>query len=459
MVHVLDAHSPIDGDPDRIERYSGYYQDIAAAIESTAQNLATVISTADTVSTAIDAFVDVAGQVRSDLTEANERYDAVATQLNNYAMHLRGLQLDAESAMATARHAYEDHDATQWRIHSLRDHIATTDPSDPGLPGLQYNLRQQEGNLAWIAGVVGAKDAELQALVESWRAVADAIARAIREAVDGSSLNDSGWEKFLDLLETVATEILPIIEQVLDILALVLTIAAFILAVSGVGAPLAAAMFTVARAAQLVSKIVRIARITLTVVLVVAGKKAPTALADIAFDLGADKFMGAAMNRIGDTALKGARHVPWGKKGPVGELLAGSAKRKGAPFITQHLDQLVNDGFDQWANTSFKEFMDIGMGGLPDEFAAVFSDVDTGLHSADKVLDAYLKAWGIEIPREPDLAYGAQDFKNGWDIIETTLELNGAPENTHNVPDFPDIGGMSKDRARPSADDLIGASA
>lgn len=457
MTHVLDAHSPIDGDPDRIDRYSGYYRDIAAAIESTAQNLAAVISTADTTSNAVDAFVEVAAEVRSNLNEADERYDAIATQLTTYASHLRTLQSDALAAMAAARHAYSDHDATQWRIHSLRDHIATTDPTDPGLTGLQYNLQRSESHLAWIEQVVSGKDAELQELVESWRAVADRIAQAIRDSVDGSSLNDSGWDKFLDFLETVATEVLPIIEKVMDILALVLTIAAFILAVTGVGAPLAAALFTVARAAQLVSKIAKIARIAITVVLVATGKKPATALIDIALDMALDKVMGSAMDKLGDAALKGAKNLPLGSNGSLGELLSDSAGKSDSLFITQHLDQMVNEGFDTWADTSFKEFMDVGMDGLPDGFKPGFDGISSGLGRADDVLDGYAEAMGFSFPDSPDLAFGANDFRNGWDVIDTALDLGGAPEWTHDVPDIPDLGSFLEQRMRPSADDLVGA--
>lgn len=458
MVHVLDAHSPIDGDPDRIERHSGYYRDIAAAIESTARNLASVVSTADTTSTAIDAFVEVAAEVRGSLTEADERYVAIATQLSNYATQLRTLQADAASTMADARNAYEDHDATQWRIETLRDHIAATAPTDPGFAGLHVNVRQQEDHLAWIGQVVSGKDAELQALLESWRAVADTIAHAIRDAVDGSPLNDSGWDKFLDLLETVATEILPIIETVMDILALVLTIAAFILAVTGVGAPLAAALFTVARVAQLVSKIAKIARVTITVLLVVTGKKPAAALADVAGDMALDKAMGAAMDGLGDAALRGAKYLPWGTKGPIGELLSKGADREGSLFLTQHLDQLVHEGFDEWANTSFKEFMDVGMAGLPAGSDSFFVGTDSLLGTADHVLDGYLKAWGLELPEGPDLAYGASDLRNGWDVIDTALDVSGAPEYARDVPDMPADSVPLEERLRPSAVDLIGAS-
>lgn len=456
MVHVLDPANPVDGDADRIDSYSRYYGDIAAAIQATTDHLASIVSTTDTESDAVDAFVEVALEVRGYLVEIDERYDTLATQLATYASHLRSFQGDASALMAAARHTHSDYDSTAWNIARLRQQIEEADPADPSLGGLRYNLDRSEDHLRWIEQVVDAKNTELAELLERWRSTADAVASAIDDAVDGSSLNDSGWDKFLDLVETIVTKVLPVIEMVLDILALVLTIAAFILAVTGVGAPLAAALFTVARAAQLVSKIVKIARITLTVLLVASGKMAPTALVDIALDMALDKVLGKAGDKIGDAALAGV------KKSGAGEWLAERAGHEGSLFLTQNLDQMVNGGFDEWANNGFKEFMEVGFEDGASWISPTFEALDTGLTGTDAVLDGFLEAHGLTFPSGPDLPHGAGDFKGmGWDLVETSISDisvgDHKVEDFINVPDIPDMRGAF-DAPRPSAADLIGAS-
>jgi hypothetical protein len=64
---------------------------------------------------------------------------------------------------------------------------------------------------------------------------------------------------------------------------------------------------------------------------------------------------------------------------------------------------------------------------------------------------------GITFTKGPELPFGASDFRNGWDVIETGLDLGGVPEWTYNVPDIPDIGGVVEDFLRPSSDDLVNA--
>ena len=456
MAHVLDSVSPIDGEPDRIESYSRYYESIAAAITATADNLLTIANTAQTESDAVSAFVEVANEVRGHLIEVDERYETLATQLASYAAHLRTFQEQASSMMTTARNAYADYDTVQWKIASLRNDIDALDPTDPAVAGLRFNLDRQLDRLAWIETVVDNKNTELHELLDLWRSTADGIAHLIDEAVDGSPLNDSGWDKFLDFLETVVTEILPVIEMVLDILALVLTIGAFILAVTGVGAPLAAAMFAIARAAQLVSKVIKIARIALTLVLITTGTLAPTALIDIALDMALDKLLGAAGDKLGDGALSLL------KKSPLGDALANSASKDGALFITQNLDEMVNGGFDEWLHNGFAEFMDVGLEDGASWIPSTMDWLDPKLEVADGFFEGFLNVHGIGFPPGPEFPNGGGDLKGlGWGLTETLIgDLpvgDGKVGDFINIPDFPHMGDVRQEMGRPHADALIGS--
>lgn len=455
MAHVLDSVSPIDGEPDRIESYSRYYSSIAAAITATADNLATIANSATTQSEAVTAFVEVANEVRGHLLQVDERYETLSTQLASYAAHLRTFQSQASTMMTTAHNAYADYDTTQWKVADLRDKIDTLDPTDPSITGLRYNLNQQENHLQWIESVVEAKNTELNDLITLWRNTANGIADLIDEAVDGSPLNDSGWDKFLDFLEQVVTEILPIIEMVLDILALVLTIAAFILAVTGVGAPFAAALFAIARVAQLISKVIKVVRIALTVVLIATGTLAPTALIDLALDMALDKLLGKMGDKLGDGALAAL------KKSPLGQMIANAADKDGAYFIIQNLDEMVDGGFDNWLENGFTEFMEVGLDG--NSWASGTMDwVEAPLGKADDFFDSFLEFHGITFPPGPDFSYGGGDLKGlGWSFTETVIGDiqvgDGKVGDYINIPDLPSFGDVLNDLGRPPADALIGA--
>jgi len=357
MVDVLDPTSPIDGDAERITRYSRYYGSIVEAIQATTANLTSVIDTAYTGSESVAAFVDTAQKVRGRLLEVDERYEAVATQLALYAGHLRSFQEQAESIRQIARTAYSDHDHTVALVADLRARIDAADPADPSLPAVRYNLTQQEGHLHWIESARATANTELEQVLAQWSAVADSIADAIDAGVDGSSLNDSRWDQLLDFLESMVTTVLPLLEEWLDKLALVLTVAAFVLAAVGVGAPLAAAFLAVARVAQVVSKIVTTVRITWTAVLVINGKMPASSLSDAAVALAAGSLGPKVSKVLGDGALNLASRTK------AARSLSTAAQEPGSTFVVQHLDRMVNDGFDAWAHSDYVDYINVGAPG------------------------------------------------------------------------------------------------
>ncbi|MCB2413195.1 hypothetical protein LGT39_10105 [Demequina sp. TTPB684] len=303
MASALDAQNPIDGEPDTVERYSRYYSGIAEAIRETATNLATVISSADTTSDAVDAFVEVATEVRGQLTEVDDRYETVADELARYSSELRTLQGEADAAMAAARHAHGDYDSAAWRLSELRDQIAMADPQDPAIAGLRFALSRAEDQVQYIEQVVAQKNEELRDLIERWRNTADGAAQRIRDSVDGSPLNDSGWDRFVDGFEKFVTELLPLLETILDVLAVLLTVLAVLAVLTGVGAAFAPVLFAAARLAQLASKIIKVVRVVLTVVLVCSGRVSPMALVDIAIDMAVDKIGGKLADSIAGPVL------------------------------------------------------------------------------------------------------------------------------------------------------------
>jgi hypothetical protein len=105
--------------------------------------------------------------------------------------------------------------------------------------------------------------------------------------------------------------------------------------------------------------------------------------------------------------------------------------------------------------------MEVGMDGLPDGFGSAFDGIDSGLGTADKVLDGYLDAMGLSFPKGADLAYGAADFNgSAWDVIDTALDFGDLPWGLPDLSDFgpiPDMGATIEDLQRPSSDDLVNA--
>lgn len=376
MANAASNEAAIDGSSSEIHGHSRYYGDVAEAVRTTISNLRTVTSGINTRSDAVDAFVEIADKVRANLIEVEERYDTITEQLSIYANALSDLKSRAFTIQSLARNAEEAIGDKNWVYWREKDELDLMLYDDPARPAQQRYVDRLDRELDELRASVGTANDDLDALLDEWRRVADGCADKLKGVIEGSDLNDGFWDKLADWMENV----LPDLEFWLDIIAIVLTVVAFVLVFTGVGAPLAAALFMVARAAQLVSKILKVVKILATLALVAVGKYPPSKMIDLAVGMAIDKVLG----KVGEGVLDFAGKRVIGRYGPdlvyYASLMSGDAG--------DNMKKIVDQGFDAWTTDVFvPEIRDAGMPWEHPDIIPPGSTYDL-ISSAHKGLDA-----------------------------------------------------------------------
>ena len=441
---MSDPHNPIDGDPDTVDTYSVYYRGIAQSVRETIANLNTAVSTADTVSDAVTAFADAAKEVADSLAEVDDRYDVVGEQLGRYATELRRLRDEAQSVVSLRDGAQSDADSLAHQAWYKEQQLNAMDPKDPSYVQEAHELSALRAAQSQAESVALAYAGQIDALVQERADVALACAAAIRDVLDGSPLNDSAWDKFLDWSDTVLDEYLPIIETMLDVVAVVLTIAAFLAVLTGVGAALAPALFAIARAAQFLSKVLKVVKVVLTTTLVVAGKKPVTALADIAVDM--------AVDRIGGKLVDSGIATVGPRTGGLTDAVLAHLPARGTAI--RHPAQIRAEGFDAWVDGTFSDAVRLEcfakLDSIEDRLDLAL-DVFPSLRTAER-LDAGLSL--TDWYRSADLPLDGLVWESVWAANDFSREVFGAgPLHTAGelIPDLPLA------EARPSVSEVMAA--
>lgn len=348
MADATSYHEAIDGSPSDIRSYGHYYAGIADAIADTIVSLQTVTNAVVTKSEAVTAFVDVANEVRTNLSEVERRYDIVAEQLALYAAALEDLKQRAAGIQRMAREANDELPRAQWRLASERNELIFMLPDDPKRPQLQATVNRLDNEVDDLQRTIWNANRDLQLLLDEWRGVADRCADAIQGVIKGSSLNND----FGDWLVNLVEEVLPALEFWLDVIAIVLTVVAIILVFTGVGAAIAPALMLIARLAQVASKALKIIRVTLTVALVVAGKLPPTKLIEVAVDFALDKAGGKLVDKasgwVGSTLLD-----------RFGKGIQQTFAKQGWETAADNLKDIRKKGFDDWMEHTFADAIDL----------------------------------------------------------------------------------------------------
>ncbi|WP_297082938.1 hypothetical protein [uncultured Demequina sp.] len=413
MADVLGSDLPIDGDPDTIEEHASAYGGIADAIRATSENLAAVVNSDVSASDAVDAFSEAASTVHAHLNAVDQRYDALAHQLMAFSTELRWLQERARVVMAEARQAHADGAGLEARAEVLRDHVAALDPQDPSAWGQQSMVEHLDAQVRELHAVVAARSHELDGLIDDWRRAAQGCALAIRGEVEGSTINDSAWDRMMATVEAVVHELLPLIEIVLDILAVVLTIAAVLVVLTGAGAALAPALFAVARLATVASKIVRAVKVALTTILVCAGRASPLALAAI----GVDAAVGKIGGKVADAAVGGvATRFAGSRLDDVARFVGAVAVAPDTPSVTW-VGRVIDASHSPAVRTA-ETVADTAVDVFPGFGLA--KGVDEGL--------TLMSAW-----------YPSDHPLNGWSLmgVELTLDVAGLYGRTGAGPHVP----------------------
>ena len=287
-------------------------------------------------------------RVQSDLELLKGRYATLAQQLGFYANALDGYQQRGDYIQSLARNASDTIETKRTAITNKEALLGNMGLDDPARPRQEQALRTLYTQYNEAVTTLRNADSNLDDVLDEWRAYADACAQRIRDAVDGSELNDSWWDKFTDWVENS----LPDIEFWLDIISIVLTVIAIILVFTGVGAAIAPFLMLAARAAQFVSKVLKVIKTLTLVIQVMRGEKSPTALVDFALQMAVDKLVGKAMeiglDKLGSLAFNQIAKSDWAQ-----DLMLKHAIATGNDTILENFDLIEAFGFDDWTEGVF----------------------------------------------------------------------------------------------------------
>lgn len=235
---------PVDADRAGVDQRVQHYQQVANAIRVESERLRRIATGAALKGKYADQLRSASGEVATDLNRVQERYDAVASALQEYGPAL-------DSALSGSMQALEDAEAA-----SSASSAADAMPQNTAADGQTLSADQQQQNDDRTRAVSDAAN-RLQDAKSRMRSVLTDLDGAGRAAAArirggfGDGLTDSGWDRFV----AGFTKFLKVLVKVLEYIAIAL--AAIALVIPGVGelvfaAGLAIAAVTVAAEGALV---------------------------------------------------------------------------------------------------------------------------------------------------------------------------------------------------------------
>lgn len=198
--HPLAEHDPVPGDPTKVAAFASRYRKVAAKVRDAADNLVRIHDDgAGLRSEAVVAFRAKAGDVRTDLSRIQSRYQGLGDALATYAPKLDAAQELSVTALRAAQSAAQDQRNAEHAQHQAAQEL--TYAQDPvrqqelvgEVQQAQLRARQAETNLG-----------AARALLAKAVAQRDEAARAARLAVDDTEATSAVRDTFLDVVtETV----------------------------------------------------------------------------------------------------------------------------------------------------------------------------------------------------------------------------------------------------------------
>lgn len=258
----LASSDPVPGDPEQIKAVARRLADIANAVEQQSARLRGVSAERIWTGDAARRFEADKDDLPPLLDIVRTRYSEAGSALERYAPELAAAQEMARRALAQARAAQADIADAERGVGRMEEYArdertrvrtaAEAFPDRPAPrplpwsgPNYHYLLGDAQADLA------SARDLLEQAIAHN-EAAGHAAARVVYDAI-----NDDIRNTLRSRAQAAAhwlTENFPIAElsEILGAIALVATVLAAILTITGVGAPVAAALFAVAKAASVI---------------------------------------------------------------------------------------------------------------------------------------------------------------------------------------------------------------
>ncbi|WP_062200706.1 hypothetical protein [Demequina salsinemoris] len=441
MTSVLDEPSPITGDPPLIDAQARRLGGVADALAVTIAELRAIRAGTVMRGEAIAAYLEAAEVIEQELGLVESRYAATSAALAGYAASLAGFQAEGEDLRRRAAYA---HTAIAWadqRIAAEQADIGSEAAASAGagmdavlIPALRGQTAA-ERERADAAAALAACERQLDELRTRWAAIAEARASEIDCVIEASALNDSGWDVLIDRLEWLLDEAIPWVETALDVIALVAAVAAVVLVLTGVGAPLASALFVISRLAQAGARIVTVIKAVTTSTLVATGRRPVSALADLGTGLVLDRVGGKAGDIVVARAARGAPAVVSGALDRVGSgavALTGRVSPSTAAVGVAAVRLRVAD-YDSWIGERLDANMSSVMGrptvADPAGFSATFDAwTDSVVADAlDMASGGSVGAAYTALLAGIDSAAGPQHALSGvaYQVVDVAREIEG----------------------------------
>jgi hypothetical protein len=295
--------NPFPGDPNLVSSAASKYSSVAQSVLESAASLRSAVAASGNLSAAVAEFTELALEVATTMDAIHERYLSVADQLGGYAPVLVDAHTHAAGLYVAITTALHDRERQRNAVIYLDQQLAGGATGPESLLVIERTRTLACERLLEIEATLGYYRAQIEEHSDRLDAAAAAAADAIDAVVGYADLNDGFGDVVWDGMVVVSQWVLEhaeSISMVLDVFSFLLTIAAFVVLFTGVGAPIAAALFAIARACNVISRVLVAVRIAATAVLVADGKRPLSDLVMVAVDVGAGKLVDKAADALAD---------------------------------------------------------------------------------------------------------------------------------------------------------------
>ncbi|MET7390220.1 putative T7SS-secreted protein [Streptomyces sp. NPDC005529] len=208
---------PVPGDPDAIALLGQSLREVANDIQREAGDVAALCGVESWKSKAADAFRDTAQDTLKPLRKAYHRYDKAASAMGtrvrqdstaDWASTLEHAQQLADKALKAAQAADAEQRSATKAIGDLPSHTKDDDPESVRLKKKRDDAADQ------LSSAKGAlRDAK-----HLRDGAADRAAQVIHRAITHDGMHDSGWDKFGNTVDTIASDVGDTLKDVGEVL-------------------------------------------------------------------------------------------------------------------------------------------------------------------------------------------------------------------------------------------------
>ena len=268
---------PVPGDPGTVATVAGKYRTTADAVSQASANLAR-LDMSENKSLGLATVLDQIKAVRTQLDDVESRVDGASAALEYYGPRLgeaQRLSLEALSEAEVARDAARS--SERHRDDAASDYYGTNDTAQREAAKQRYDNYNQRVT-AENQDLESAK-AKLRRAIEERDAAAKTATDALQSIDQSSPVHDTFGDyfneavnKLIDFWDKYVAPWLDNVCDILDMASLLLSVAALVLTFTGVGAPVAAALFAISKGITLITTIAKGVKLAVSALKLIEGR-------------------------------------------------------------------------------------------------------------------------------------------------------------------------------------------